>query len=94
MITKDDRTEEQRKSMRYMIVGRDDSMSGWGGASGGYSRAGWAFDPAVTNWAEVRDWVRKRGDMKYVHFVKIKDYRPKSTAHLHIYVWEKPGRRS
>jgi len=86
MIRKDDRTPEQRATHRWAVVGRDTFMSGWGGAQGGYSRAAWtAADDA--NFARLEDWVRRRGDMKYVTVVDLRTYRPRrGTAHFHIYV--------
>lgn len=86
MIREDDRTVAQRKTHRLAVVGRDTFLSGRGGARGGYSRAAWAFDPAEVNSDRVENWVRSRGDMRYVNLVDLRTYRPKGTAHLHIYV--------
>jgi len=86
MIRQDDRTEEQKKTHIWGVVGRDSFLSGWGGASGGYSRAAWACGPDV-NADRVERWVRSRGDMKYVTVVDLSTYRPpRGTAHFHIYV--------
>lgn len=86
MIKQDDRTEAQRKTHRLAVVGRDSFLSGWGCARGGYSRAAWAFDPAEINSDRVENWVRSRDDMQYVSLVDLRTYRPKNTAHFHIYV--------
>ena len=86
MINQDDRTEAQRKTHRLAVVGRDSFFSGWGGARGGYSRAAWAFNPAEVNADRVENWVRSRYDMRYVTLVDLRTYRPKNTAHFHIYV--------
>lgn len=86
MVTQDDRTPEQKKTHILGIVGRDSFMSGWGGATGGYSRAAWACASDV-NPDRVYNWVKSRGDMKNVSLVSLDSYRPKkSTAHFHIYV--------
>lgn len=86
MEIEDDRTPEQKQTHRYGIVMRDRFLSGWGGASGGYSRAAWAMAHEV-NADRVENWVRKRSDAQYVSFVDLKTYRPpRGTAHFHIYV--------
>lgn len=86
METKDDRTEEQKLTHRWAVVGRDRFMSGWGGAEGGYSRCAWACGPGVSL-DRVENWVRRRSDMQYVNLVDLNTYRPpRSTAHFHIYV--------
>lgn len=87
MIREDDRTPEQRLTHYLAVVGRDSFMSGWGGAAGGYSRAAWAFDPAAVNPDRVENWVKARGDMRYVNLIDLRTYRPaRGTAHFHIYV--------
>ncbi len=85
MIRKDDRTPEQKKTHRWAVVGRDSFMSGWGHAEGGYSRAAWAV-PSEVNLDRVENWVRNRDEMQYVNVVDLNVYRPKNTAHFHIYV--------
>ena len=86
MERKDDRTPEQRETHRWGVVGRDSFMSGWGDATGGYSRAAWACHPDV-NIDRVENWVRSRSEMRYVNVVDLNTYRPpRGTAHLHIYV--------
>jgi len=85
MEKNDERTDEQRTTHRFGVVGRDSFMSGWGGATGGYSRAAWAC--TVENLDNVERWVRNRSDMKYVNVVDLTTYRPpRDTAHFHIYV--------
>jgi len=39
----DDRTTDQHATHRLAVIGTDSFMSGWGGAEGGASYAGWAF---------------------------------------------------
>jgi len=81
--SKDDRTPEQKKTHRSIIVGTDSFMSGWGGAQGGLSYAGWACEPDVKD--RVFNWVARRSEMKRVREV-YGDYRPRGCKHLHIYV--------
>lgn len=87
----DDRTEEQKRTHRYLIVGTDTFLSGWGHARGGASYAAWACETSEEVDA-CEAWVRSRSDMQRVRFVidvPGSRYRPKSSlcAHLHIYVW-------
>ena len=86
--TVDDRTDSQRATHRYLVIGTDRFMSGWGGAEGGLSYAAWACRPAVAR--ECIEWVERRGDMSRVRtYLEGRRYRPGSScAHLHIYVWE------
>jgi len=87
MIKQDDRTQEQKKTHRYGVVAHDKFMSGWGGASGGTSRAAWAVDESKVNIDRVYNWVKSRSEMKYVNIVDLNNYHaPRGTAHLHIYV--------
>lgn len=84
MIYEDDRTDEQKRTHRVLVIGTDSFLSGWGGAEGGASYAAWACTPddeyAVTRWVE------NRGDMKRVRVTR-DPYRPgRNCAHLHIYV--------
>lgn len=86
MITKDERTPEQKQTHKYAVVAKDNFMSGWGGAEGGTSRCAWAVAPDV-NIDRVERWVRSRSEMKYVSVVNLDTYRPpRGTAHFHIYV--------
>ena len=89
MIREDDRTPEQRKTHRFAIVMRDRFMSGWGGATGGYSRAAWACAPDASI-EKLESWTRQRGDAQYVNKIDLDCYRPpRSTAHFHIYVCDR-----
>ena len=86
MIKKDDRSEAEKATHTLAVVGRDSFLSGWGMAKGGFSRAAWACGPDV-NPDRVFNWVKARGDMKYVTFVDLRTYRPpRGTKHFHIYV--------
>jgi hypothetical protein len=86
MIRQDDRTPEQRATHRLGVVMRDRCMSGWGGATNGYSRAAWAVGPDV-DINRVERWVRSRSDAQYVRVVDLNTYRPpRGTAHFHVYV--------
>ena len=83
---KDDRTPEQRKTHKLAVVARDNFMSGWGGARGGFSRCAWACGPDV-NPDRVYNWVKARTEMRYANIVDLDTYRPpRGTSHFHIYV--------
>lgn len=90
MVREDDRTPEQVKTHVWAVVGRDSFLSGWGQAANGYSRAAWAVPEEMVHdgrFNRLENWVRNRGDMKYVSVVKLDSYRPPSgTAHWHVYV--------
>jgi len=79
----DDRTKEQKKTHRFLIVGTDRFMSGWGKAEGGKSYAAWAC--TEDDRKAVLDWVERRGDMTCVRET-YGDYRPSGRGHCHIYV--------
>lgn len=86
MITKDDRTPEQKTTHHRAVVARDKFMSGWGAAKGGFSRCAWACAPGV-DIERVRRWLADRPEMIYVKVVDLRTYRPPvGTAHFHIYV--------
>ena len=78
----DDRTPEQHKTHNWLITATDRFMSGWGGARGGASKCAWACTPEHAS--HVLDWVRSRGEMKYVNSTNGRWY-PRA-AHVHIYV--------
>lgn len=83
----DDRTEEQKKTHPWLIVGTDSFLSGWGGAKGGVSIAAWACKEEDRR--EVLRWVSNRSDMKRVRESydngKDRRYRPSGAGHCHIY---------
>ena len=81
----DDRTEEQKKTHTWIVVGTDRFLSGWGGAAGGSSYAGWACE--YDHLKHVEYWVKSRSDQMRVRVV-CGDYRPKARncSHFHIYV--------
>lgn len=81
---RDDRTEEQKKTHALAFVGTDSFMSGWGGAEGGMSYAGWAFKDGELNQCE--SMINHRSDMKRVRLVALDGYRPRA-ADTHIYVY-------
>lgn len=86
----DDRTEEQKGTHSWLVVGTDSFLSGWGKAEGGVSYAAWACKPE--NRRDCLCWVERRRDMKRVREVlddgRQFKYRPSKKGHLHIYVWE------
>ena len=90
MFIQDDRTEEQKGTHTWLVIGTDKFLSGWGKAEGGKSFAVWACKPENHN--DCFWFVAKRGDMSRVRefseYGKLR-YRPKGRGHCHIYVWEK-----
>jgi hypothetical protein len=83
MTYEDDRTRTQMKTHTVLVVGTDRFMSGWGGAEGGASYAGWACRPEDSD--KVLKWVRRRGDQMRIRITS-DPYRPRNAAHVHIYV--------
>lgn len=81
MKIKDRRTDEQKKTLTYLVVGTDSFMSGWGEARDGASYAAWACKPEHVD--NVLDKVEARDDMKRVRVVT-EPYSPQC-AHLSIY---------
>jgi hypothetical protein len=79
----DDRSDKQKKTHTLAVVGTDSFMSGWGGAEGGMSYAGWAC--TYEDLDATERMVLARRDMKRVRIVSLDGYRP-SAAHTHIYV--------
>jgi hypothetical protein len=87
-INQDDRTEGQKNTHTWLVIGTDRFMSGWGEASNGLSYAAWACEPKYRD--QVLDWVESRSDMKRVREVYEgqgnKKYYAPGAAHCHIYV--------
>jgi len=84
MKFEDERTPEQMETPHVIVMMTDRVLSGWGGATGGPSYAGWAVrtDRRVN---DVLCWVESRGDALRVRVVG-SDYRPPSgPGHCHIY---------
>lgn len=88
-ITQDDRTDEQKQTHVWAVVGTDPFMSGWGEATGGMSYAAWAYQEG--HQSAVEGFVRARGDMHRIRIVYLPDWRPRA-AHTHVYVYDRPGR--
>lgn len=89
----DDRTDEQKKTHYWLIIGTDRFMSGWGGAEGGASYAVWACRPEDR--VKVENWVESRSDMMRVRSVSDWGavYRPsRYCVHCHIYVVDEKHR--
>lgn len=83
MQFQDDRTDDMLATPHVIVMMTDSFLSGWGGAKGGPSYAGWAckYDDS----GAVEQWVRSRSDAKRVRIVG-SDYRPPSgMGHCHIY---------
>ena len=68
MNINDRRNEEQLETHRYLVVGTDRFLSGWGDASLGSSYAAWACQ-TLTEARRVAEVVAARGDMKRVRIV-------------------------
>lgn len=84
MVFFDDRTKEQKRTHPVIVMGTDRFMSGWGGAQGGPSYAGWAC--RLDDECQVLRWVEGRGDQRRVRIVS-GNYRPRpGPGHCHIYV--------
>lgn len=89
-VFEDDRTGEQRQTHTLAVIGTDSFMSGWGGAEGGLSYAGWACTPEQLN--DCREWVEGRSEMKRVRVIELDSYRP-TAKHTHIYVYDGQRRK-
>lgn len=83
----DDRSEGQRETHRWLVVGTDRFMSGWGKAAGGVSYAAWACE-SLEAANQVESWVRGRSDMKRVRVVHEGErrWKPRGNGHAHVYV--------
>ncbi len=84
MIIQDDRTEEQKKTLTYGVVGTDKFMSGWGKAENSMSYAVWACKPDDID--KLERTINGRGDMLRVRIVELKTYKPRGRGHCRIYV--------
>jgi len=83
----DDRTDEQKKTHKVLVVATDKFLSGWGRAENGSSCCAWACEPHQVE--KIYRWVCSRSDMHNVQKVKgdwnVRDYNP-SCVHAHVYV--------
>ena len=68
MIINDRRNDEQLRTHRYLVIGTDRFLSGWGQAAGGNSYAAWACQ-TLTEARAVAEVIRARSDMKRVRIV-------------------------
>lgn len=83
MQIQDDRTDSQRETHPFLVIGTDTFLSGWGKAEGGVSYAAWA---CPEQWLpHVFDMVRARRDMRRVRTTSGK-WSPRGRGHAHIYV--------
>ncbi len=87
----DRRTDEQRKTHYWLVVGTDPGMSGWGQCENGSSYAAWACTDQGINDCECM--VERRGDMENIRTVLDRSqfpYKPNSSrcGHLSIYVYD------
>jgi len=83
MKINDERTQEERKTHKFIVAGTDTFLSGWGEAHGGVSYAGWACK--YEDLPKVEGWVRRRSDMKRVRII-VGEWKPKGNGHTHVYV--------
>ena len=90
-IFQDDRTEGEKLTHRLAVVGTDPFMSGWGGATGGLSYAGWAFKDGQE--ADAWAMINRRNDMQRVRVVTLDGYKARGAAHCHIDVYRPRLRR-
>lgn len=85
MILKDDRTEEQKITHRWLVIATDSFMSGWGEARGGRSYAAWAC--TERNYHYWFSKISARPEMKRVRLLyEEKPYKPKIKGTCHIYI--------
>lgn len=84
-IVKDDRTEEQRQTHRWLVVGTDTWMSGWGRAAGGLSVCAWAYRTADEASAAAAR-VKECANLARVRIVHDDRYKPRVAKHFHVYV--------
>lgn len=84
MLINDRRNDAQKETHRYLVVGTDRFLSGWGRAEGGASFAAWACE-SYSEAQAMEKVIRARGDQKRVRIVHAKNYRPKC-KHLSIYL--------
>ena len=89
-IIKDTRTDQERKTHTWAVIGTDTFLSGYGDAHGKISYAGWAFDTMDIG-GKILKWVKSRGDMKRIRVVNLKTYRPRGSVHITIYC-PRPGK--
>ncbi len=82
MITVDRRSDAQRETHTWYVVGTDQFLRDWGDVALGAAYAAWACTPDTVD--TVYRWVRSRGEMLRVRVVRAKGYRPRC-AHLSIY---------
>ena len=85
-IVVDNRTDEQRSTLPYLVVMTDRFLSGWGLARRGASYAAWACSLEQVD--DCLAWVQSRSDALRVRLVLSNGYRPSShCAHITYSVW-------
>lgn len=84
-IIKDDRSEEQKQTHRWLVVGTDTFLSGWGHAAGGLSVCAWAYRTADEASAAA-EWVKQCANLARVRIVHDDRYKPRVAKHFHVYV--------
>jgi len=91
-MIKDQRTDKERETSNYFVMGRDTFLSGWGEAENTYSYAVW-FCETKEQHKVLKKWVKNRGEMvniesgdalKFNNYVKTRFAHP-NICKLHIY---------
>lgn len=85
MVIEDNRTEAQKLTHIWGVVGTDSFLSKWGDATNGSSYAVWACENDMVKLEALEHKISQREDMKRVRIVYLPHYQPKAT-HTHIYV--------
>lgn len=96
MVRIDDRTPEQMRTHRCLVVATDRFLSRWGHAATGPAVCAWACD-TLTDAYQCRDRLAGRKEMLRVRIVHdgkcgkrgiVQRFSPKGAAHFHIYVYK------
>jgi hypothetical protein len=84
----DRRTTEQKANTRFLIVGTDRVLSGWGY---GPRRSIAAWPVYDDSWERAFDAIKRRSDMMRVRLV-LANYRPRLTRGDHLSIYDnQPG---
>lgn len=84
-VRNDLRSVAEKRTHYLGVAGTDTFLSGWGRARGGSSVMVWAYDPEETDGDVILMHVRARSDMRSIHAVDLRKYRPGGgCVHLQI----------
>ena len=96
-MIKDQRTDKEKETSNYFVMGRDTFMSGWGEAEDKLSYAVW-FCETKEQYDLLLSWVKDRGDMKHVEggdaekfdaYLKTRFAYPSIVDHITLYATSK-----